>query len=267
MTDWQNYLAGFHARSPGISEDVLTRTSADGLTPYDWLARAIAPEVGRVLDLAAGSGAMARVLADAVPGRPTKVVSLDQSEAELRRAAREQRSGWLVQGRAERLPFRDEAFDAVTCSMGPMVFERYQPVLAEAARVLRPGGVIAATASTAIPLRSSDITLLTKVTARLRALPQFPAGTELTGLREALADAGFRMLEDARERFCFTVRAGSNARNDADLLLRALYLPGTPDRRRSNAAAWLAERAEQSESGVEIAIPIRRVVAARKEQG
>lgn len=261
MTDWRNYIAGFHALSPGITEDVLARTSAGGLTPYDWLARAIPPDVGLVLDLACGSGPMAEMLPAADPGQRTEVVGLDLSAAELRRAARTHGlGGRLVEGDATQLPFADGCFDAVVSSMSLMVVESYAVVLAECARVLRPGGVLALTVSTAVPLRSTDLALLTLLGARLRSRPQFPAGLELTGLRDALESAGFRLLEDARERFGFTVRD----RAGADLVMRSLYLPGTPDRRRELAAAWLAGRAEESSEGVEIPLPVRRIVAVRQ---
>jgi SAM-dependent methyltransferase len=261
MTDWRNYLAGFHALSPGISEDVLSRTTAGGLTPYDWLARAVAARAGRALDLACGSGAMATVLADAAPGRPTEVVGIDLSTAELQRAARtHDLAGRLVQGDAGRLPFADGAFDVVASSMSMMVVDGFSTVLAECHRVLRPGGVLAMTVSTAVPLRSADLTLLTRLATRLRSRPHFPGGLELTGLRDALEAAGFRLLEDARERFTFVVRN----RADADLAMRALYLPGTPDKRRQQAAAWLAARAEDEPDGVELPLPVRRVVAARQ---
>ena len=267
MTDWQTYVAGFHARCPGISEDVLVRTTADGLSPYDWVARAVASEAERVLDLACGSGVMGRVLAEAVPHRPTEVVGLDLSEAELRRAAAAGYGGGggylrLVRGDGLRLPFAGQTFDAVTCSMAMMVFDRYAPALAECARVLKPGGVLGITVPSAVPLRPSDVRLLTQVTARLRSFPQFPGGAELTGLREAVEANGFRLLEDARERFAFPV----HDRSDADLLIRSLYLPGTPDRRRNAAAAFLAERAVDEGGGLEIAVPIRRLVAVLKAE-
>jgi SAM-dependent methyltransferase len=261
MTDWRNYIAGFHALSPGISEDVLSRASAGGLTPYDWLARAVAPDVGRMLDLACGSGPMAKVVTDATPGRRTEVVGLDLSSAELRRAARSHGlTGRLVEGDAARLPFSDGCFDAVASSMALMVVDRLVPVLSECARVLRPGGVLAITVASAVPLRSSDVALLTRLGTRLLSRPQFPGGIEMTGLRDALETAGFRVLEDARERFSFRVRG----RPDADLVMRSLYLPGTPDKRREQAAAWLASRAADDADGIEVPLPVRRVVAVRQ---
>ncbi|MDP9444045.1 MAG: methyltransferase domain-containing protein [Actinomycetota bacterium] len=260
MTDWSTYIAGFHARHPGITEDVLSRARSGDLTPYRWLARAVSG--ARVLDLACGNSALAATLTAAGAGRPTPpwVVGIDLSRPELLDGRARGRAGPLVQGDAARLPFRDGSFDAVTSSAGLMVTGQVPTVLGEAARVLRVGGVLAATVASAVPLRPHDMRILAPLTARLRTTPQFPAGAELTGLAGSLQTAGFRVLEDARERFAFVVRTGADAR----LLLRSLYLPDTSDQRRESAAAWLTERAEAAESGVEVAIPVRRVVAQRQ---
>jgi SAM-dependent methyltransferase len=282
VTDWATYLAGFHARNPGVSEDVLTRATSGDLTPYTWLARAVSG--ARVLDLASGSGVMSDVLAAnaqqradgrsgsgggkdagnsgdgsvAAPRTPW-VVGLDLSAAELEESRSRGRTNPLVRADAAELPFADASFDAVLSSAGLMVVGRVGKVLAEAARVLRPGGVLAATVASAVPLRPQDMRLLAPLTARLRTTPQFPGGGEMTGLTGALEQAGFRVLEDARERFGFVVRTEADAR----LLTRALYLPGTSDRRRDTAAGWLADRAAGQEGGVEVAVPVRRVVAMK----
>jgi SAM-dependent methyltransferase len=258
VTDWATYLAGFHARNPGVSEDVLTRATSGDLTPYGWLARAVSGS--RVLDLASGSGAMAATLAaESARSSAPWVVSLDLSAAELAEARRRGRAGPMVRADAVGLPFADASFDAVVSSAGLMVVGRIARVLAEVARVLRPGGVLAGTVASAVPLRPQDMRLLAPLTARLRTTPQFPGGGEMTGLTSAMEQAGFQVLEDARERFGFVVRTEGDAR----LLVRALYLPGTSDRRRDLASGWLAERAAAQAGGVEVAVPVRRVVALR----
>jgi SAM-dependent methyltransferase len=267
VTDWATYLAGFHARNPGISEDVLSRATSGNLTPYAWLARAVSGS--RVLDLASGSGVMSEVLTQQArrrdPDRPPGlwVVGLDLSADELAESRRRGRTNPLVRGDAASLPFADATFDAVVSSAGLMVVGRVERVVAEIARVLRPGGVLAATVASAVPLRPQDMRFLAPLTARLRTTPQFPGGGEMTGLGSLLEDAGLRVLEDARERFGFVV----GDRADARLLTRALYLPGTSDKRRDLAATWLAERAEAHDGGVEIAVPVRRVVAMKTPSG
>ena len=63
---WTEYVAGFHAGRPGITERVLGRArDADG-DAYDWLAAAV-PARGRVLDVACGSAP----LKSRLPGRTT----------------------------------------------------------------------------------------------------------------------------------------------------------------------------------------------------
>jgi demethylmenaquinone methyltransferase/2-methoxy-6-polyprenyl-1,4-benzoquinol methylase len=99
-----------------------------------------------VLDVASGTGLVARELAC----RNLRVAALDQSAAMVRRgvvAARDtglhDRIGFVL-GKAERLPFADETFDAVTFTYLLRYVDDPRATLAELARVLRPGGVMAA---------------------------------------------------------------------------------------------------------------------------
>lgn len=245
--DWPAYVREFHETRPGSTERLLSRAVAGDHTPYRWLVRAVSGEAKRVLDLACGNGPVAREL----HGR--WVVGVDTSAAELAGAP-----GPKVQADALHLPFANESFDVVTCSMGLMVMQPLPDVLAEAARVLRRGGVLAATVPAIRPLRRTDFRILTTLTTRLRSTPQFPAGSELTELRDQLRAAGFDVLESQRERYAYRVNNVADAKN----LVESLYLPGTSDTRRTSAATWLGERAE-SRDGLEIAIPVRRIVAMR----
>ena len=262
-SDWPAYLDDFHARRPGLTEQVLSRCTAGELTPYAWVLRAVAGRGRRVLDLACGSGAVTGVLhAEPSPAGidPTPlVVGVDRSLAELA-VARSAHDAHVLCADATALPFGDGCFDAIVCSMSLMVVQPLATVLAECARVVRPGAMLAATVASPMPLRPSDVLVLGPLTARLRTPPQFPGGGELVGLSESLAGAGFDVMEDARERFAFRVRD----RDDAELLLSALYLPDAPDERWQSALAWLSERAESRPDGVEVAIPIRRILALRR---
>ena len=84
-----------------------------------------------------------------------RAVGVDLSDQQLVHArAHAQRVGApapLVQGNAERLPFRDDSFDVVFCDHGATSFAAPEATVAEAARVLRPGGLFAFCMST--PLR------------------------------------------------------------------------------------------------------------------
>ena len=73
--DWPDYLAGFHARRTGVVEDVLSQALRADHSPYRWLARAVSADAATVVDLASGSGPVARELAQ--PGR--NVVGVDLS--------------------------------------------------------------------------------------------------------------------------------------------------------------------------------------------
>lgn len=245
--DWPGYLRDFHTAVPGTTEALLSRAVAGDHTPYRWLVRAVSGEARRILDLACGNGPVARELY----GRC--VVGVDSNAVQLAAAP-----GPKVQADALHLPFANEAFDVVTCSMGLMVLQPLPEVLAEAARVLRRGGVLAATVPAVRPLRRGDIRTLTGLATRLRSTPQFPAGGEITGLKDQLRAAGFDVMESQRERYAYTVRSVEDGRR----LVGALYLPGTSDARREAAANWLAERAE-ARGELEVAIPVRRITAMR----
>lgn len=96
----------------------------------------------RVLDVATGTGLVAMELRRRYACR---VVGLDRSAEMLAIAARRDgRSGVLVHGRAERLPFADESFDHVTFSYLLRYVDDPPVVLCELARVLRPGGRLVA---------------------------------------------------------------------------------------------------------------------------
>jgi demethylmenaquinone methyltransferase / 2-methoxy-6-polyprenyl-1,4-benzoquinol methylase len=99
-----------------------------------------------VLDVATGTGAVAVRLAGRLGCR---VTGIDQS-ADMLAAARGRIDDAglagrvaLVQGEAERLPFPDACFDALTVTYLLRYVDDPAGVLRELARVVRPGGVVA----------------------------------------------------------------------------------------------------------------------------
>jgi demethylmenaquinone methyltransferase / 2-methoxy-6-polyprenyl-1,4-benzoquinol methylase len=96
----------------------------------------------RVLDVATGTGLVARALKRRYGCR---VVGLDQSEDMLARARPLVGSVYdeLVRGEAERLPFEDGAFDALTFTYLLRYVDDPAATMRELARVVRPGGSIA----------------------------------------------------------------------------------------------------------------------------
>jgi ubiquinone/menaquinone biosynthesis C-methylase UbiE len=94
---------------------------------------------GRVLDVACGTGVLAREAAARV-GQRGSVVGIDPNEAMLA-VARAKSPGieWRA-GKAETLPFSDAGFDAVLSQFGLMFFGDRVAAIKEMWRVLRPGG-------------------------------------------------------------------------------------------------------------------------------
>jgi len=105
------------------------------------VSRIVAGPGDRVLDVATGTGAVAREL---IRRHGCTVVGLDQSPEMLAEARR--RLGGdveLVEGRAEELPFADESFDALTFTYLLRYVDDPAATLKELARVVRSGGTIA----------------------------------------------------------------------------------------------------------------------------
>lgn len=95
-----------------------------------------------ILDLCTGTGDLALELSGL--GR---VAACDFCRPMLTRAAEKNRGAarpvFFVEGDALRLPFSDDAFDAVSIAFGLRNFEDYRAGLAETLRVLKPSGTLA----------------------------------------------------------------------------------------------------------------------------
>jgi demethylmenaquinone methyltransferase/2-methoxy-6-polyprenyl-1,4-benzoquinol methylase len=99
--------------------------------------RAVDPRPGeRILDVAAGTGTSSAALARS----GAHVVALDFSPGMIEEGRRRQPKIEFIEGDAEKLPFGDDEFDAVTISFGLRNVEHPKVALAEMYRVLKPGG-------------------------------------------------------------------------------------------------------------------------------
>lgn len=140
---------------PSPMKEVVRANFDDSVSAYDAyerrtgrftaLARLLRAEMSRrtdvietVLDAGAGTGVGTRVFAETATG----TVALDLSREMLRAVEGVER----VQGDFDALPFDDDAFDAVAFTASLFLTPAPDVAASEAARVLRPGGVVGAVA-------------------------------------------------------------------------------------------------------------------------
>jgi ubiquinone/menaquinone biosynthesis C-methylase UbiE len=192
----------------------------------------------RVADIACGPGASARLLASE---RGAEVVGVDLGDETIAVArARTESAGlagrvsYLV-GDAERLPLADGAFDAAWSECSLCTFPDKARAVAEMARVVRPGGVVAIADVVAdldalpAPLRSAA--------ARVACVAD--AVTQERCL-ELLADAGCRPLAVERRDADLTAMID---RVEARLRVARMLVPAGPWRDEVREAVELARLA------------------------
>ncbi len=139
----ENQAAAYFARHAGEWDQLRTLHSADE-TVEAALLEVVGSDLGSLLDVGTGTGRIAELLG----ARATHVTALDKSPEMLRIArARLQHlpSGHadLVQGDFSALPFAAAVFDTLTFHQVLHYAQDPGGVLAEAARVTRPGGRVA----------------------------------------------------------------------------------------------------------------------------
>ncbi len=134
------YLQWWHARHPGATSALLdSLTDGVGRNSYEVLAELIQQDDEPVLDLACGDGYLLELL---YPNHAC--VGMDWNGAELDAACRRIGHGApLALANAAGLPVATAALGAVTCHYALMLLQPLEGVLAEVARVLRPGGLLA----------------------------------------------------------------------------------------------------------------------------
>src|SRR5262249_33673942 len=141
-------LREFHRHA--VEREHFVRDLFDGTAPwYDWaiaflsfgsgnwyrrqaLTRAGLHRGDRVLDIATGTGVVARAAAQVI-GEEHSVIGLDPSIGMLI-AGREKGEFRNVQARSERLPFRDRTFDCITIGFALRHFADLDAVFSECAR-------------------------------------------------------------------------------------------------------------------------------------
>jgi len=145
----------------------------------------------RVLDVACGTGLAAQAAAEA----GAQVTAVDFSSAMLAIARSLDSNIAFEVGDAEQLPFADASFDAVISNFGIHHVEHPERAIAEARRVLTPGGTLAFTVWAAPHDNTAWRIVFDAVKACGRLDVPMPAGNDAAATREnfsqLIREAGF----------------------------------------------------------------------------
>lgn len=246
---WRRYIAEYHHERPGITESVLGRSSHPELgTPHRWLAKAVSDISGSVVDVACGSAPIKPYLPLAA------YVGVDLNEAELQLALNSRRQP-VVRADALQLPLRSQSVAAVVISMALMLLP-VPGTLAEAARVLQPGGTLAVLVPSVWPVRLKDLPAVTVLSAALVGPGSMPQQLGARRLSAYLNEAGFDVKSTQRTRFELKIIHS----DDAELAVRSLYTPHRRAWQRRLAVTGLHSLPGQTT----LPVPLLRVVAQRR---
>jgi SAM-dependent methyltransferase len=186
------FLREWHARFPGATSATFWygRIAGDGRSSYALLVDDVEslPRAEAVVDLACGDGYLLAMLAERLPAAEIVGIDMTPEELELARNRHLPQNVRLAGGRAEALPLPDAAADAVVCHMALMLFGNAQSVVDELARVIRPGGVLAAVLGPAPG--SSELVVhyrgLLREAEEAESLPRLRVGDPATYTEESL---------------------------------------------------------------------------------
>ncbi|MFI1538489.1 class I SAM-dependent methyltransferase [Streptomyces anandii] len=188
--------------------------SRGGEPRADAAARAVLgllpPDIRDLLDVGCGTGIVTRRIAGRRPG--LRVTGVDLAAGMARRAAA-RLPGAVVRADSRRLPFPDARFDAVTSvwllHLAPSA-EDARAVVAECARVLRPGGVYVTTVD-----KGASHNVGSDIDAVLASRPRGPVRDAEDAVAGYAAEAG--LVPTGRDRFRGRGQGRSPRRTIADL--------------------------------------------------
>jgi SAM-dependent methyltransferase len=192
----------------------------------DLATRVAARAPARVLELAAGTGALTRELAGAVP--EAEITATDLNEAMVAFGRGRAPGATWQQADVLQLPFDDAGFDVVACQFGVMFLPDKPAGYAEVRRVLAPGGAFLFNAWSTLATHEFEVAFMGTLE---RLFPADPP-TFLARTPHGYADPD-RIVADLRAgglrcRELHTVTLRGQARSVADLATG--YCTGTPVR-------------------------------------
>jgi SAM-dependent methyltransferase len=145
----------------------------------------------RLLDVACGPG----YISEAAAARGAEPVGLDVAVGMVEQARARCPGFTFVVGDAQRLPFPDASFDAVTMNFGILHLSQPETALTEARRVLVPGGRFAFTAwvdeGNAVAEIVDEAVAAHAISIELPEGPPFYRFADADESRRALVEAGF----------------------------------------------------------------------------
>jgi SAM-dependent methyltransferase len=222
----------------------------------------------RLLDVSCGPGFVSEAAAE----RGAHPVGLDIAPAMIERARMRRPDLTFVEGDALRLPYRNASFDAVTMNFGILHVSQPERALAEAQRVLVPGGRLAFTTWLAEGNAEDEITEAAlaahAVATDVPKGPSYHVFTDRGECRRALAGCGFDTGSISTETVTALWRVPS-----PDFLFQAQLHAGVrtaavlhaqPSDRLEPIRAVMANAVRHYADGEEFALPIAaRLISAR----
>jgi SAM-dependent methyltransferase len=219
----------------------------------------------QLLDVATGPGFVAAEAAS----RGARVIGVDFSSAMIAAAARRHHDILFREGDAEALAFDGEAFDAVVMNFGLLHLARPEAALAEALRVLRPGGRYAFTVW-AGPGQAVGFGMVLQAIERFGRLdvdlpegPPFFRFSNADECRTALARAGFAGVSVQTLPLSWTLSSPDQvyeAISRGGVRTAAILRRQTPDALAAIRAA-VREAAEEYRTGDRIVLPMPAILA------
>ena len=190
----------------------------------------------RILELAAGTGVLTRVLVSEAESSETVATDFNAAMVDLGRRQVPQAT-WR-QADAMELPFDDGAFDLVACQFGVMFFPDKPAAFAEVSRILAPGGTLMFNTWASLESHQFQASLVAALT---RVFPEDPP-TFIAAVPHGYADPDV-VLNDLRAGgfghvTVETVTLEGRASSAADIA--AGYCNGTPLRAAIEARTDLA---------------------------